>query len=308
VFSNTSIAINPGVLASFPYLAPIASNFEEYKIRGLVFEFVSTTSPYLAGGAMGSVVLSMQYNPTAPIFTSKVQMENSDFAISARPDQSMVYGVECAMNMQNMYLVRQGTSPAPLTATDLGIMQFAIQSPIAANTVVGEVWVSYDIELMRPKAQTAGAGWYHNSASGGAVGTFPTFGTVQSQIGCLSGVVQSTSVAGSTNFTLPSLPSGTAVYVNVVARYNGATAAGANITVNATNSVQATSLGNGIVQDAASFAAGNGVGTSVLTTVLIVGGQSVVSLVLPAAPAGTTSSTFDFMVNIVGYGLTVATI
>jgi len=307
VFSNTSFAINPGVLASFPYLAPIAANFEEYRINGLVFEFISTTSPYLAGGAMGSVVMSMQYNPSAPLFSSKIQMENSDFAISARPDQSMVYGVECAMNMQNMYLVRQGTSAAPLTATDLGIMQIAVQSPIAASTILGEVWVSYDIELMRPKAQTAGAGWLHLSGTGLAVGTFPSVTATQSAIGSLSGASYANSGTG-VSVTLPSLPAGTAIYVNALIRQAGATAAPATIGFGCTNSVTANSLGNGIAIDAANFNVSAATGYSTGTQVFIVSGAPVLTVSFPAGAVGTTTQTVDLMVNIVGYGLTAATI
>jgi hypothetical protein len=308
VFSNTSFSVNPGVLASFPYLAPIAANFEEYRINGLVYEFISTTSPYFAGGAMGSVIMSMQYNPIAPVFTSKIQMENSDFAISARPDQSMVYGVECASNTQNMYLIRQGTSSAPLTATDLGIMQIAVQSPIAAGVVLGEVWVSYDIELLRPKAQVAGAGWLHVSGTGLAVGTAPSITTTQASLGALSGSTYVNVGGGVATVTLPSLPSGTAVCVSLLAKYAGATAAAGGISCTATGAVTAAALGNGVSLDTTSAVTSLSVGSSMLVQDWIVSGSAVFTFNVGVAPAGTTTHTIDYMVNVIGYGLSAVTI
>lgn len=307
-FTNVAIPINPGLLASFPYLAPIAANFEEYRINGLVFEYISTTSPYLAGGAMGSVVLSMQYNPLAPPFTSKVQMENSDFAISARPDQSMVYGVECAMNTQNLYFVRQGASAAPLSSTDLGLMQFAIQSPIAINTVIGEIWVSYDIELLRPKAQTAGQGWAHFSGVGGAAGTSTALSTTQSANGALTGLTYSNGGAGVYTIQLPSLPAATAIMVTVLGRYAGATAAQGGLSATATNSTTALSLGNGVIVDGSSSVTSNPVGTSTLNQTFLITGSSLLTVSTGVNPVGATTSTVDVIINLIAYGVTAAQI
>lgn len=299
-FTNVTMPVNPGLFASFPYLAPIAANFEEYRINGLVFEYVSTTSPYLAGGAMGSVVLAMQYNPLASAFSSKVQMENSDFAISARPDQSMVYGVECASNMQNMYLVRQGGTTAPLTSTDMGIMQFAIQSPIAAGVVLGEVWVSYDIELMRPKAQVAGQGWLHFGGTGGAVGTYPSFTTTMAAYGTLSGVSYTNGVSGSASVVLPTFPANTCISVTMTVKYAGATAAGTALSILCSNSVGASIYGNGTTLDSSGLNQSLSVGTSILSQVFLASGTPTLTLSWPASPAGTTSATIDLTVSVVG--------
>jgi len=162
VFSNNTLSVNPGLSTTFPYLAPIAANFEEYRFRGLVFEFVSSTSPYLAGGAMGTLVAAMQYNPLAEPFSNKPQMENSDYAVSSRFDTNLMYGVECKEFTQNSYLVRYSDS-APLTAYDVGTFQFATApgSTFPVNSTIGELWVSYDIELMRPRISQARFGIGH---------------------------------------------------------------------------------------------------------------------------------------------------
>lgn len=168
VFSNTAFAINPGLSNTFPFLSQIAGNFEEYHMHGLVFEFVSTTSPYNSTSAMGSVIMAMEYNANSPLYTSKPQMENSDFAVSARPDKSMIYGVECANNATNNYYVRQGSGTLPLTTTDIGTFQVATLTPLATGVTLGELWVSYDVELFRPHVSASRFGYAHWALSAAA--------------------------------------------------------------------------------------------------------------------------------------------
>jgi len=160
-FTTTSIEVNPGLQTSFPYLSGLANNFEEYRVSGMVFELVSTTSPYNSISAMGSVIAAMQYNAANPPFTTKAQMENSDFAISARLDKSIMYGVECKdLATNNLYIRNQALDTIPKTSTDVGLLQLAIQSGmgITADSVIGELWVSYDIDLMRPHITTRSTG------------------------------------------------------------------------------------------------------------------------------------------------------
>jgi len=161
-FSVTTVPLNAGLSSAFPYLSNMAMNFEEYVVHGLVFEYVSTTSPYNTSSAMGSVILAMEYNPLAPAFTSKQQMENSDFAVSVRPDRNMMYGVECDEFNLNSYLTRYG-SATPLQLYDVGLLNIGNYNTtaIAAGAVMGELWVSYDITLRRPRLSPARYGLLH---------------------------------------------------------------------------------------------------------------------------------------------------
>ncbi len=303
VFTNKSVAINPGLAGTFPYLAPIAANFEEYVIRGLVFEYISTTSPYFAAGAMGSIIMSMSYNPTAPAYVSKPQMENSEFAISARPDQTMVYGVECASNSQNMYMVRQGSSSAPLTSTDLGNFQIAIQSAITAGTVVGEVWVSYDIELLRPKTQTSIPGFLHVNGTGLGSGTFPTTVNNAHTVGMFTGI--SSTLAGNVlSIKLPSLPPTQVLSIAVERRYVGATAAVASASISGTGLTGLTAMGNGLIVDGQASSGVSAIGSDSFTMLMTATSEATIAITFPAAPTGATSQTYDVLLSSVGYGTT----
>jgi len=164
-FVNYAYSINAGIRETFPFLSQLASNYEEYCFDGLVFEFVSSASPYISNTALGTVIASMQYNAASPVFTNKYTMENSAFAISARLDRNLMYGVECAKgsNPQNCYYTRTGTSTLPVTTTDLGQFQlaFAPSTTVPTNTVLGELWVTYDVVVKRPILNTNRLGFYH---------------------------------------------------------------------------------------------------------------------------------------------------
>jgi hypothetical protein len=164
-FTNYSYPVNAGLRNSFPYLSQLASNHEEYCFHGLVFEFISTASPYSAASALGSNIAAMEYNAAAPTFTSKFAMENSTAAISGRLDRNLMYGVECAANsnVQNCYYVRSGVSSLPVTTTDLGNFQFAVApaAGVPTGSVVGELWVTYDCSLDRPILNLDDLGFIH---------------------------------------------------------------------------------------------------------------------------------------------------
>jgi len=156
-FSNQSFVVNPGVASVFPFLAQIAANYEMYRFHGLTFEFVSATSPY-GTTSLGVWIMAMEYNAAAAAFTAKPQMENSDYAMSSRLDSHGMYGVECApLTSANIYYyVRSTVNPVgaagtPINLVDFGLFQLAQVPGITAGSNMGELWVTYDIELVRPR-------------------------------------------------------------------------------------------------------------------------------------------------------------
>lgn len=175
-FTNAAFIVNPGLSFVFPYLAQIAANFEQYKFHGLVFEFVSSTSQY-GQTALGTYVMAMEYNSAAPVFTTKPQMENSDYALSARLDKSGMYGVECAKGSQaqEYFYVRAPGQATVSNLYDLGIMQLGVATTtvaaggtgLVAGSAIGELWVTYDVELIRPRISVFRPGYSHIRTTGG---------------------------------------------------------------------------------------------------------------------------------------------
>jgi len=160
-FSSRSFVINPGAVGTFPWLSAVAAQFQQYKMHGLVFEFVSTSADALnsVNTALGSVIMATQYNSALGPFTSKIEMDGYEFSTSSRPSQSFLHPVECAkgeMSIDLLY-VRTGSVPSGQDQRmyDLGETQIATVGMQAAATI-GELWVSYDVELLKPRLPPGG--------------------------------------------------------------------------------------------------------------------------------------------------------
>jgi hypothetical protein len=182
-FNNTSYPLNPGVATTFPWLSSIAQNYQQYKFHGVMFEFKSLITDFVTSGAPGVVVMATNYNSDVPIYTTKQEMENSEYAVSVKPTCDLMHGVECATNqtvLSELY-IRSGSVPAgqDLRLYDLGNFQFATQ----ANPVqdLGELWVTYIVEFFKPTlpADVGGNVLSANTARGSVTITNP-FGTTSS--------------------------------------------------------------------------------------------------------------------------------
>lgn len=156
-FTSTVFALNPGMDDSFPWLSRVAQNFEEWLPRGILVEYRTTSSDTLlaANPALGSVIIATQYNSANPDFVNKQQMENYEGAISCKPSVSMIHQVETkkSQNVQGEYYVRVEAPPAntDIRMYDLGKVQVATVGSQANFNIIGEIWISYEVELRKPK-------------------------------------------------------------------------------------------------------------------------------------------------------------
>jgi len=151
-FNNQTFSLNPGLATTFPWLATVAANYQEYRFHGLLFEFRSLITDFVTSGAPGVVVMSTNYNAASTAYTTKQQMENAEYAVSVKPTRDMIHGIECAVDQTILpeRFIRNGVPPAgqDLRLYDLGLFQFATQ----ANPIqdLGELWVSYCVEFFKP--------------------------------------------------------------------------------------------------------------------------------------------------------------
>jgi len=63
-YVNQTFNINPGLKSSFPWLYTTSQSFEQYKIEGMIIQFVSTCGNAIAStnNSLGTVCLSTDYN------------------------------------------------------------------------------------------------------------------------------------------------------------------------------------------------------------------------------------------------------
>jgi len=157
-FTLQSWNINPGNADMFPWLAAIAARYQQYKINGCLIEFKTLSSDITAGGALGAVILATNYDVVENVFANKLEMENSQYAVSAKPSRSQVHAIECDPQLTTTsVLYVRGSNEAGSTVVndprfyDLGRFQLAtVGLPGAAGAVLGELWITYDITLLKP--------------------------------------------------------------------------------------------------------------------------------------------------------------
>jgi hypothetical protein len=190
-FTATRFSINPGLSESFPFLSAIASNFQEYRFRGLAYEFKTTSATSIGSTntALGTIILACQYRANAPAFLDKLSMLNEMWAEDTVPCESKVMFVECSPAETPMRI--QYVRSSALSSTedqkfyDLGTFTIAAQGA-QATSVAGELWVTYDVELYKPVIQSPSFNpldsvysyWTFGNSFSGAV----PFGTSQVQV------------------------------------------------------------------------------------------------------------------------------
>jgi hypothetical protein len=182
--------LNPGLSVTFPWLSTIAQQYQEYTWKGVIFEFRSTSGDVVASSntALGSVMMATNYRGTAPVYTNKLSMLNEYFSSDAKPSEDFCHPIECdpRENPYNVQYVRGAAVPAgeDEKTYDLGIMSIATEGMQASSVDIGELWVSYEVELRKPVVSGATDLFgkaAHYYASSGAAATTP-FSTARTSL------------------------------------------------------------------------------------------------------------------------------
>lgn len=145
-----SWAVKPG---SFPWLANIANNYEQYKFHGIAFELNSTSGESVASAdtAIGSVLMADLINPADPIPTTRLSMLQRQNKLEGKPSDSMLFGVECkkVFNGGKLYVYDDGV--LPVTETTHSVFVLATNGQQVDNYELGDLWVTYDVELFNAR-------------------------------------------------------------------------------------------------------------------------------------------------------------
>lgn len=185
-----ALPLNPGMAATFPWLSKIASRFQEYEFKGLVFHYVPTSGTFNGStAALGTVMLQTTYRSTDAAPTSKVEILNEYCANETVPFETMVHPIECdpRENPFAVHYVRAGATVGsePLMY-DIGTTFVATQGMFDTG-VVGDLWATYEVELKKPlitSSVLASASYYARTFGGPTSSSFFS-GTAGTQIGNL---------------------------------------------------------------------------------------------------------------------------
>lgn len=177
VLSNTSftvqksLRINPGDAATFPWLSRIANNYQQYRIKGMVFHYIPSSGSAVAStnNALGTVMMQTSYrsNDTAP--STKVELLNEYWSSEAVPSETFCHPIECNPNENpfNIQYIAESLAVIPAKDSpllyDLGVTHIATSGQQTAGVVLGDLWCTYEIELKKPIIEsnvTGASGWY----------------------------------------------------------------------------------------------------------------------------------------------------
>ena len=159
-FSVQSYLIQPGLASTFPWLSQQATAYEQYRVRGMLFEFVSTSSDAVlstaVSSALGSVIMMTEYDVADDPPTSKRQMLNSEFACSTKPSLSAIHPIECKRELSAQDILYTRGSIAVPSGFDQRLYDFArfniaTEGMQANGGILGELWVTYEMEFLKPQ-------------------------------------------------------------------------------------------------------------------------------------------------------------
>lgn len=153
-FSIETFNINPGNSNLFPFLGPIAQNFQTYEIRGMLIELKTLSSEYTTNMAMGSMFVATEYNTYKTPPTDKRSLENMEYAMSCKPSSSCLAPIECSpVNsvQTHLYVASENNyGQGDERFSDLGQVYIGTQGCPGWAQPVAEIWVTYEIALYKP--------------------------------------------------------------------------------------------------------------------------------------------------------------
>lgn len=162
--SNSIFSVNPGDSRTFPWLHSLARHYQQYKVMGCVFEIVSTCGNAVSStnSALGSVTMATQYNVNNPYFSSLQVALNSYFSTSEKPSVNQMHALECnpLESPYNLWNTRQKDISDAKLVGDHRLYDFArlevLSTGSQAQFEAGQLWVTYDILLLKPINRESG--------------------------------------------------------------------------------------------------------------------------------------------------------
>lgn len=144
-FNLDSFGVNPGRASVFPWLSGVALSFEEYRFRKLEFHYVNSCGT----ATTGSVALAFCYDPDNLDATSMTEVNNISPSVISSAYSPVCLKVPVNRLNQTLHYVRYAEEVDDLKEYDIGSL-FVVTEGQAAAGIVGNVFVDYTVELIRP--------------------------------------------------------------------------------------------------------------------------------------------------------------
>ncbi len=148
-----SYRINPGQIATFPWLAQNAKLYDMYRFKRLRFIYMGKTST----ANTGEVNLIFDPDPTdsAPASDAEALQYQARLSAPVWVDEAFLEIPPADLQRLPKFLVREATVASELTTFDVGVLHLTVGGNAAA-VKVGQLWADYDVEFYAPQIIATG--------------------------------------------------------------------------------------------------------------------------------------------------------
>lgn len=159
--ANGDVTIQPGSARAFPWLNALGARFQQYKVLGGVFEYVTLCGNAVSAAvpALGQITLVAQYDISRGTLSDEREILNTYYANSGVISADLMMPLECETTEQpcGLYFVRdtdKESQPQDLRWYDFARLEISIRgapkAPRDETYVAGQLWFTYDILLLKP--------------------------------------------------------------------------------------------------------------------------------------------------------------
>jgi len=148
---QSTLILNPGFTATFPWLSAMAKQWQQYHFHRLQFRYITRCPTSIPG----SVVLYPEYNPNEPAPTSEAAATNNQDSVEDVVWRTVV----CKLTVPSMFplgpkkFVRfSNVASSDLSTYDAGKL-YVTTSDCSGVVPIGKLWVDYDVEFFVPQTQ-----------------------------------------------------------------------------------------------------------------------------------------------------------
>lgn len=306
--------LNPGNTLLHPIFSQIAATYEQYQVKML--RFVYEDRMYTASGSVvgaPKVIMATSFDPDDAPFTNDTQMENYVCATAFPGYTPRVEHDAMAMRKRKargklplndyfIYSSANGLSPVSGAGKfyDFGNFQLAVLGGSDTTSIIGELFVEYQYELIDPKQQTPlGQNILYAHLVESAAGTASTAAPLGTSGGALRAGSTIPIVSTNTTFTLPF--AGTFL---VNALFTGSVTVNPTFSPGANISAGPTILKDNTITNDSAVTAGISVFVGMFTVALA--GVSASNVVTIGGLTNLASGTADIFVNQVSSAITLS--
>lgn len=145
-FNCINEQVNPGKASIFPWMSRLARSYDKYRFKKLKFIY----RPVCSTTQTGVVMMSFDFDTLDSIPVTKAQQAQTLPNVESNAFAPCELKVECDKVWR--FTRQGGIADGDLKTYDLG--QIVVSSAYATATLLGEVYVEYEVELEKPTSGT----------------------------------------------------------------------------------------------------------------------------------------------------------